>query len=541
MKLFESSYKKNYDYYERYYNTETNKSESKKIEMKSEWFEESSRGTYTSILDDSIKLVRCQGKEKDGREHYSFFNPMYRNIRENYWKDSLYNKDARCWYFDMETMVGKNPLSKGFPVPEKALEEINLIQVYDNKLDTMIVLGLREWKHQDNYKFDYKVQYIKCSDEIELLKTYLKIFKKLDPTIIYAWNGNGFDYPYLFNRMKNIGLDTNDLSNYNETKLNSKEKYGKMLHSLKSDGHYYIDLMEVYKKFVFKPRASYSLDFISEVELNENKVNHSEYAKFQDFYDGNYTIPSNPTDEQMNSLIYKEAVKGNIEEVKELAHSDFVYYGIKDTYLVKRLDEKLNFTALLFMVSEKMGVLVDDGMGTVKPWTQYIMNRSYINNQAMPPRQHSDETPSIVGGYVREPEVGKHNWILSADVSSMYPLLGITGFNMSPETFIPKHNLPSDLRDILLQYFNDENEQDRLKLPEKVWNRTTSLLKKYNYSMGINGAVFDNNNGEGMLPELVLDIYNSRKIAKQTQFKYEKRAILIEGILHENNDKSMES
>jgi len=532
MKLFESSYQKDWDSYERYYDTELNKSVSKKIQLPSEWFEEYSQGEFTSLLDENIRLKRVQGKAKDGRDNYSFVDPIYRNIRDNYWKNQSYNKSPRTWFLDTETFVGKK--SKGFPVPEKALESVNLIQIYDSELDTMIVLGLRDWVHQSSYNFNYKVQYIKCKNEIELFEKYFKIFNKLNPLIIYAWNGEGFDFPYLYNRCKLLGIDTNKFSNYNSAKLTTKNVNNKLVFNFKADGHYYIDMMVVYKKFVFKPRDSYSLDSIAEAELKKKKVNHSEYQKFQDFYDGNYTIPENPTEEQKNSKIYQEAIKGNIDEVKELAHSDFVYYGITDTYLIKELDKKLNFTSLLLMISEKMGVHIDDAMGTVKPWSQYMLNRSYENKKAIPPRQHTDESVSIVGGFVRDPIVGKHKWVMSADVSSMYPLLGMTGYNMSPETYIPIHKLPNDLREVILRYWNNENEAERLELSQDVKDLTTSLLKKYNYSMGINGAVFNNNNGQGMLPTMILDIYSSRKKAKQTMFKYEQRAVIIKDILSHN-------
>jgi DNA polymerase elongation subunit (family B) len=182
------------------------------------------------------------------------------------------------------------------------------------------------------------------------------------------------------------------------------------------------------------------------------------------------------------------------------------------------------------MISEKMGVLVSDAMGTVKPWSQYISNRSHTNKQCVPPMKSTDEAASIVGGHVRTPQAGKHKWILSADVNSMYPLLGMVGFNMSPETYLSKHQLPQELRDIVLKYFNDENEQDRLDMDPKVWEKTEQLLKQYKLSLGINGAVFENSK-VGVVPDMIQEIYKSRKQAKKTMFKYEKQGIIIKEIL----------
>jgi DNA polymerase elongation subunit (family B) len=172
-------------------------------------------------------------------------------------------------------------------------------------------------------------------------------------------------------------------------------------------------------------------------------------------------------------------------------------------------------------------------MGTVKPWSQYINNKSMLSNQVMPCRTEFDN-PHVVGGYVRDPNKGKHKWVVSADVNSMYPLLGMVGFNMSPETYIPKYKLPDQLRDIVMQYFNDQEEEKRLDLPPEVWEATTQCLKDNNMALGINGAVFSKDK-LGMVPEMVQDIYDSRKKAKKEQFKYERQAVLIKQILKEQH------
>ena len=529
MKLFESSWRDGFQFYERVLDTELNKSMKKEVKALYEWYEPSSNGMYSYILDENIKLdKKMSSSSKDGRDKYGFIDPLYKNIRDSYWNKNAYNLKPRTFYLDIETRTGQNGFT-GFPKPEHSNQEICLMQFYDTTSETMFVLGNREWNHQSDYKFDYKIQYINCKNEIELLETYLKIFQKLDPLVIYAWNGSGFDYPYIFNRLKNLGFDTNRLSNYGKCSLNTSEYQGRTEFKFTSDGHHYIDLMVIYKKFTFKPRASYSLNSIAEIEVNDKKVDHSEYEKFDDFYSGNYTIPKNPTSEQKNSKIYKEAINGNIQEVRELAYSDFVYYGIKDTYLIKQIDDKLKFTQLQLMISEKMGVLLSDATGTVRPWSQYISNRSYVDNKIMPFKKDNPH-PNVVGGYVKDPIKGKHKYVLSVDVNSMYPLLGMVGFNMSPETYVSKANLPADLKEIVLKYFNDQNEENRLNMSEDIWDKTKELLNKYNMSLGINGAVFTKDK-LGMIPEMVLEIYNGRKKAKNKMLEFQQQKVNIKEIL----------
>jgi len=590
--LFESAWTKNYIPYERVYNTELEKSISRPITFSAEWFEEDSRGKYESILDNTVKLTRKQGNAKDGRNHWGFSDSIYRNIREKYWNEhqkDTFNKKPRTWYLDIETRVGKsykNPektaktikirkksdeievsikdiqnkfyesganeyeyfnedtqrwekletskyfeRNTGFPVPTKTLEPISMFQIFDSTLDVIILFGVRPWVHEKDYKVEYNIKYIQCKDEKDMIEKFLHTFKSLNPLIIYAWNGNGFDFPYIFNRMKLLGMDTNKLSNYGDVKLKEKNFGHKTIFELTSNGHFFMDLLEIYQKFTFGEQPSYNLNYTAELILGKKKVNHSEYAAFDDFYTGKYVIPLNPTEKQKNSKIYKEAIAGNLDEVKELAHSDFVYYGAIDTVLPKEIDDAKSLSTLMIMIAEKMGVQISDSMGTVKPWAKFIANKALLDNKIIP-KTHIDENEEvdIKGGFVATPQVGRHEWIMSSDVNSMYPLLGMVGFNLSPETFIPIHKLPTDIKTIILKYYNDEEEQNRFNVPPNVKKQLSYLLKKYNYSMGINGAIFTKDK-LGLVPEMVTDIYSTRKQDKKIMFTYEKKSLEIKEIL----------
>lgn len=106
---------------------------------------------------------------------------------------------------------------------------------------------------------------------------------------------------------------------------------------------------------------------------------------------------------------------------------------------------------------------------------------------------------------------------MSVDVNSMYPLLGMVSFNMSPETYIPPHLVPQELQDILRVYYNSQEELNILNLDSTVKERVTELLQKYNIGLGINGACFRREE-EGIIPKTVRDIYLSRR-SKQKELK----------------------
>lgn len=592
MKLFETSWFDNFKVYERVFDTETGTTRVNQIDGKSEYFVEDPKGFYTNFLDDSIKYSKKFGNAKDARENAGACSPIYRNIRDNYIETKSFNKNPRVWYLDIETRSGvhykisdqrqvllKNKSTgeitrttleetqklkdsdlqnylisedgsnfsevqystlfektKSFPDPELAEQEITLIQILDNLEKTVYILGTRDFELSDleklGYSFDYSVKYANCKTEIQLLKTFLALFNKLNPLLILAWNGNGFDYPYIINRLKNLGF-TESLSKYGSATLtkNVNDK-GQVSYELDSNGHFFMDFMEIYKKFTFDPRSSYSLDNISEIELGEHKVPHTEFLTFDSFYTGSdYQYSDSEYSDKLRELIRKSY---GSEDFLKYVNLQFVYYGITDVILLKKLNDKLKLVELMSTVSEIMGVLLDDTLKTVKPWSQHIANEAMKQNKVMPPKREV-ENPNIVGGFVKEPIPGLCKWCMNVDVNSMYPMLSIAAFNMSPETYISMDNAPPELRDLLKSVIKKEQDEEQfLDLKDnniEKFEKITNLLQKYKLSLGINGALFDISK-KGLIPSLVTEIYNNRKKAKKTMNNYIAKSVMIKDILH---------
>jgi DNA polymerase elongation subunit (family B) len=174
--------------------------------------------------------------------------------------------------------------------------------------------------------------------------------------------------------------------------------------------------------------------------------------------------------------MYKLSSENKTQELREACHDEFVYYGCIDTYLIYEIDKKKNFTPLIIMMAEKYGVLHSEVLGTVKPWSSYLANAAYAEKKIIEVPPKVEEEPTIKGGRVMAPTPGRYSWLCSVDVNSMYPLLAMVGFNMSPETFVPLQKAPSDLREYILRYFNDEDEDRVLTLDDKIWNNVSELL-----------------------------------------------------------------
>jgi len=533
MRLFEDSWTVKGKTYIREYSEDLKKSIKRETPHKSEYYVQDTLGTYKGFLDGK-SLRKVEGSAYNINGAYGEKSAKYVAIRDEYFGKERYNKAPNTWYLDIETKVGYN--STGFPNAEDAAEEICLIQLWDTNTKKGYVIGLEEWYNRKDYTYDFDLEYIKCTDERDLIEKFLEMFKELDPFMIYAWNGDGFDYPYIFNRLKNLKINTNRLSNYGSATLKTKKlDNGQLVHSVQSQGHQFMDMMVVYKKFVYSNVPNYSLDTIGEIETGDKKINHDNYLKFDDFRIGKYKILGNESQEQKNKKLHKAAVALETLDkedprrtrlqtyIQQKSYSDFVDYGVRDFVLLKGIHDAQNFTMLMTNMADQMGCLLGDVLGTLKAWDSYITNYISKDNLIAPPKESSDEQPNVVGGFVRASEIGKHRWILSSDVNSMYPLLGMASFNMSPETWIPYAERHPDVQ-MISDILKTQDEDKILEITTEQWAKIKAIAQEHNVALGVGGAVYRKDT-QGVIPQLVTKIYGGRKQAKKEQFQWEQKSI----------------
>jgi DNA polymerase elongation subunit (family B) len=211
---FESIFKIKNDLFERVYDNENKSVIIRKVNTKPEYYLPHPNGQYRYILDESVRLKQFKGYPKyHESETYGKNNAVDCHIRDNYWSDdkSNYNYSPNMWFLDIET-TAKSAIDV-----KEAREEVVLIQIWDTSKKAMIVLGSREWKGYDKYVNDYdfppeKLKYITCNDELAIFNTLFKLLSTLKPLMVMAWNGNNFDYPFLFNRAEKLGLNVNRFS-----------------------------------------------------------------------------------------------------------------------------------------------------------------------------------------------------------------------------------------------------------------------------------------------------------------------------------------
>jgi DNA polymerase elongation subunit (family B) len=359
----------------------------------------------------------------------------------------------------------------GYPDMETASNEVTAItMMYD---DITFVLGYKDFETNDD-----SVKYVKCEHEHDLLQKFLKIWTSdiFRPDVVTGWNVELFDIPYMVTRISRIlgESEAKQLSPWGylydkKIQWNGQDRIAYIPLGINT-----LDYMVLYKKFIspVRPQESYRLDHIAHMELDEKKLDYSEY--------------------------------GSLNELYEQNHQKFIEYNIRDCTLIKKLDQKLKLLELVYTIAFSSGCNFDDALGTNRSWDTTIHNFLMDRNIVIPQGNRSLVNRHPVGAYVKDPIVGMHSSVVSFDLTSLYPHL-IMQYNISPETFVQQLSKTLSIDQLL----EDESESlDSIK----------EFLIEQNLSLAANGSVYSNKK-QGFLPALMEHFFNVRKEYKNEMLK----------------------
>ena len=371
--------------------------------------------------------------------------------------------------FDIEVDV-----SNGYADMEQADKEITSIAYKSSKSETYHLLGRKDFdKTQTITGIDPDdIQFMKFDTEEALLRRFIQIWQTEYPEVVTGWNVEYFDIQYIVTRIiRLLGEEAaKKLSPWGQLKPKSTTKFGKEQKTYEISGVSIIDYMDAFKKFGYKygPQESYKLDHIAHVVLGEKKLDYSEYGNLTQLY-------------EQNPQLYLD-------------------YNLKDTQLIQRMEDESGLLALVLTVAYGGGVNYKDAFGTVGIWETTIY-RKLLEENIVPSLKTSpgERAGELVGGYVKDPKVGMHPWVVSFDLNSLYPHLMLQ-YNLSPETYVEDHR---------------ENVSQEMVLSGKYHNNSE-------YAVCANGACFSKEK-LGIIPKIIDEYYNRRSLIKKDMLRVEQQ------------------
>ena len=351
----------------------------------------------------------------------------------------------------------------GFPEPGEAAHPVTSIAIRKNDGNYWV------WSCGDYEVTREDVLYIKCDNEMDLLRKFVEHWSHYSPDIITGWNTRFFDIPYIVNRChKLFGDDTllKRLSPWGAVRERNVNIQGRSNQEYIIEGIEHLDYIEIFKKFTLNTlgqQESYRLDHIAHVVLDERKLSYEEH--------------------------------GNLHSLYENDFQKFIDYNIKDVELVHKIDEKLDLITLVLTMAYRGGVNYGDTLGTTNIWDSIIYRMLNKMKVVVPPKTEKPKT-AYPGGYVKEPQVGAHDWVTSFDLNSLYPNI-IVQYNMSPETVIDG-------------FTNGVSVDNYLDGSYKV--------DRPNVSTAPTGVSFSHDR-EGVIPTVIKQYYSERRVIKSEMIK----------------------
>ena len=311
----------------------------------------------------------------------------------------------RIVYLDIECYTGPNVLDFSKLDTEAKQYPINLISIYDsyvNKFYTFVYnLNKSEidydkitanLQHREKIVFDL-FQY---DDEKEMLTSFLNTLNSIECDLLTGYNTDSFDLPYIYYRCKslNIILDWN-MREYSKQGQDYIDMELPFIHS--------IDYYRLYMEMSFNKRESYKLGFITQLELGITKLD----------FEGSMT----------------EAFDKTIEQ--------FIAYNINDVFLVKMLNDKLDYIGLMHGIVKATNIGWKEGYTTLRIIDGLIYTYLTEQNKVFISRSEEHDKEGLQGAYVRTPNKGLYEWVCDLDLASLYPYI-IARYNLFPDTFVAK-------------------------------------------------------------------------------------------------------
>jgi DNA polymerase elongation subunit (family B) len=346
----------------------------------------------------------------------SDINPIFRCLEDNYL--GAQSPKLHTAFFDIE--VDFDP-ERGYSKPEDPFNPITSISVYLDWMDKMVTMVVPPKSYSWETAQEICDKFDNCflfEREADMLNTFLDLIQDAD--ILSGWNSEGYDIPYTTMRIHRVLSkdDTRRLCLWGQfPKQRTFERFGAENLTFDLIGRVHMDYMQLYRKYTYEERHSYSLDAIGEYEEVGSKV----------------------------------AYEGTLDQLYNKEFEKFIDYNRQDTMLLAKLDKKLRFLDLANELAHDNTVLLPTTMGAVAVTEQAIINEAHQRGMIVPNRRSRDDQgeTQAAGAYVAYPKKGIHEYIGAIDLNSLYPSAS-RALNMGPETIV------GQLRPIMTDHYIKE-------------------------------------------------------------------------------------
>jgi len=332
-------------------------------------------------------------------------------------------------------------------------------------------------------------------DEKDMLADMVMWWQEQDFDYTSGWYYEEFDVPYLVNRTKKMlgATMSTKFSPWGVIKERTINSPRGEVPTYEFMGSSILDMLNLFKKHAFMQPPNWKLNTVAMLVLGEEKISYDDEGSLNNLY----------------VLNYQKSVE----------------YNIIDVDLVYRLDKKMQFFLLTYILAYLTKSNYADTLGTVKPWS--ALATSKLNERGIQPelRGVSQAAKDIVGGFVKEVVPGFYRWVVSGDLNSLYPHL-MQQYNLGVDTILEPHEVPQEVQDSIPNNFTiDDLVEKRIDL---------SVLKKYNITMTANRQFFRKDR-MAIFNELTREIYTGRATVKKDMKKDEQELVNLLDYLKKND------
>ena len=350
-------------------------------------------------------------------------------------KSDMFNfTNPQMSFLDIEVEV-----TDSFPDPKYANNKITAISlVMPNReihifalkpINTQELISIENDVNNYISKFNikYSLNYHYYITEYDMLYTLLTEYIKKLP-LISGWNFILFDWEYIINRSRRLGIDPTICSISKQFQYNTNLPLHKIL----------IDYLEIYKKWdkSIAVKENYTLDTTAESILGIKKVKYP----------------------------------GTLQQLYESDYLKYIFYNVIDTILVELIHEHIKTMEIVVALSDVCHISVYKASSPVTI-TETLLIRKFLEYNIIVCMEEKTNTKSekFEGAFVKNPIVGKHKAVACFDFASLYPSI-MRQFNISPESLVEK---------VMSKYIETSRNDDNIvTVTGTVFDKKESIMKK---------------------------------------------------------------